>query len=60
MTRRDRIDADLASAASRYFDLRELPLLDRLRERSQLRHRIARLYAERDALTPAEAEREIA
>lgn len=60
MTARDRIDADLVSAASRYFDLRELPLLARARERRYLKHRIDRLYAERDALTADEAEREVA
>lgn len=60
MNTRDRINADLASAASRYFDLGELSFIARIVERRRLRHRIDRLFAERDALTPSEAAREVA
>jgi hypothetical protein len=49
MTRRDEITRDIERTAGRYFE----PLS--FRERRQLKYRIARLFAERDALTPAEA-----
>lgn len=60
MTALSRIDADLRAATSRYLSLRDLPLFARLRERRQLDHRVDRLYAEREALTPDEAAREVA
>jgi hypothetical protein len=54
MTRRDEIERDLGAAASRFLEARGWY------ERRHLRIRIRRLFAERDALTPAEAAREVA
>jgi len=54
MTRRDEITHDIERVATSYFE----PLTHR--ERRQLKHRIDRLFAERDALTAEEAAREVA
>jgi len=54
MTRRDEITRDIERTASRFFaDLT-------VREWVNLRGRVRRLYAERDALTPAESAQEVA
>lgn len=52
MTRRDEITRDIERTASRFFG--ELTIY----EWCNLRGRVRRLYAERDALTPAEAMQE--
>jgi hypothetical protein len=54
MTARNEIQRDLGAAASRFLEAHGW------KERHHLRIRIKRLFAELDALTPAEAGREVA
>jgi hypothetical protein len=60
MNLRDEIARDIDRTGSRYLAAHYLPFFPRLRELKQLASRLNRLYAELDALTPAEAGREVA